>query len=317
MDDLDEHIGIGIDSDYNALYDDTDTVKSNIHIPISSDNVGYQLLLKMGWTPGIGLGRRVGRVDPIPFHLKHDLMGVGKAAEYDETHIQSTEKRRALQSEVIAAENEEQRLKREASVAKETQTKEEVKSMLSAFYCDLCNKQYTKIAEYEAHLSSYDHHHKKRFKEMQDMLKGGVLPSSSKKRVREDKEKTREERELKRLQEAALAREQQRGCMGQQLTTGLVASQAKKVESVAMPLPMADAVLGKLAVQRLNTEPTSTFKPIEATTTEISSPSFSHTPTIILPAYSADLNQNANPPKKFTFTFGKQPVAKFGLGMKK
>lgn len=37
----------------------------------------------------------------------------------------------------------------------------------SVFFCDWCNKQYVKITEWENHLSSYDHHHTKRFREMQ------------------------------------------------------------------------------------------------------------------------------------------------------
>ena len=42
-----------------------------------------------------------------------------------------------------------------------------LKKETSVFFCDCCNKQYVKITEWENHLSSYDHHHKKRFKEMQ------------------------------------------------------------------------------------------------------------------------------------------------------
>lgn len=37
------------------------------------------------------------------------------------------------------------------------QIKEEVKEITKVFYCQMCSKQYTKIAEYEVHLSSYDH----------------------------------------------------------------------------------------------------------------------------------------------------------------
>ena len=44
---------------------------------------------------------------------------------------------------------------------KEKQIKLEVGSITKTYYCELCNKQYTKISEYETHLSSYDHHHKK------------------------------------------------------------------------------------------------------------------------------------------------------------
>ena len=38
-----------------------------------------------------------------------------------------------------------------------------------AFYCDLCQKGYARMNEYEAHEGSYDHQHKKRLKEMKEM----------------------------------------------------------------------------------------------------------------------------------------------------
>ncbi|ETN42745.1 uncharacterized protein HMPREF1541_01903 [Cyphellophora europaea CBS 101466] len=39
----------------------------------------------------------------------------------------------------------------------------------AAFFCDLCQKGYSRMNEYEAHESSYDHQHKKRLKEMKEM----------------------------------------------------------------------------------------------------------------------------------------------------
>jgi Zinc-finger double-stranded RNA-binding len=39
----------------------------------------------------------------------------------------------------------------------------------AAFFCDLCQKQYTRQNELEAHESSYDHLHKKRLKEMKSL----------------------------------------------------------------------------------------------------------------------------------------------------
>lgn len=41
--------------------------------------------------------------------------------------------------------------------------REELESINKVFYCQLCNKQYQLAAEYEVHLSSYDHNHKQRF----------------------------------------------------------------------------------------------------------------------------------------------------------
>ncbi|PHH78743.1 hypothetical protein CDD80_6294 [Ophiocordyceps camponoti-rufipedis] len=40
-----------------------------------------------------------------------------------------------------------------------------------SFYCDLCRKGYSRMNEFEAHLSSYDHTHKQRLKEMKAMVR--------------------------------------------------------------------------------------------------------------------------------------------------
>jgi Zinc-finger double-stranded RNA-binding len=40
-----------------------------------------------------------------------------------------------------------------------------------AFHCSLCNKGYARMNEYEAHLSSYDHSHKQRLKDMKAMVR--------------------------------------------------------------------------------------------------------------------------------------------------
>ncbi|KAJ3326709.1 Isochorismatase domain-containing protein 1 [Blyttiomyces sp. JEL0837] len=200
---LADHIGLGDESDGTAA------AKASIDIPISNHNMGYKLIMKLGWTQGTGLGKRggEGRVDPIPFITKQDLYGVGKLNQLNDAHVDSTSKRKLLDSEVMANETEEQRVKREAKVQKTEQIKEEIKAVTAAFYCELCDKQYSKISEYETHLSSYDHNHKKRFKDMQEMSKRGSLPGTSGKKNIRDKEREREEREMKKLQEAALARE--------------------------------------------------------------------------------------------------------------
>ncbi|KAH8686595.1 hypothetical protein BGZ61DRAFT_479694 [Ilyonectria robusta] len=40
-----------------------------------------------------------------------------------------------------------------------------------SFYCALCSKGYSRMNEYEAHLSSYDHSHKQRLKDMKAMVR--------------------------------------------------------------------------------------------------------------------------------------------------
>ncbi|KAH6855384.1 hypothetical protein B0I37DRAFT_442234 [Chaetomium sp. MPI-CAGE-AT-0009] len=42
---------------------------------------------------------------------------------------------------------------------------------LQSFYCQLCQKGYSRMNDYEAHLSSYDHSHKQRLKDMKAMVR--------------------------------------------------------------------------------------------------------------------------------------------------
>ncbi|KKP02128.1 hypothetical protein THAR02_05759 [Trichoderma harzianum] len=45
------------------------------------------------------------------------------------------------------------------------------KEAQKSFYCNLCSKGYSRMNEYEAHLSSYDHSHKQRLKDMKAMVR--------------------------------------------------------------------------------------------------------------------------------------------------
>ncbi|CAG8503449.1 8139_t:CDS:2 [Paraglomus brasilianum] len=143
-------------------YVDTSSIKQasmDVHLPES--NIGYQLLLKMGWKVGAGLGvSQQGRKDPIRIEIKADSLGVGKQEEEDYYHITSTSRRKALDSEKFAEETEEERKRREDKVQKQETLKKELNTIKAAFYCALCDKQYNRISEYEVHLSSYDHNHR-------------------------------------------------------------------------------------------------------------------------------------------------------------
>lgn len=44
---------------------------------------------------------------------------------------------------------------------RELKIESEVKEIKKVFFCNLCNKQYKLAIEFEAHLSSYDHNHRK------------------------------------------------------------------------------------------------------------------------------------------------------------
>ncbi|KAI5794437.1 hypothetical protein DFH27DRAFT_627597 [Peziza echinospora] len=52
------------------------------------------------------------------------------------------------------------------------------------FFCDLCSKGYSRVNEYDAHLSSYDHSHKKRLADMKAMQR----PNPTLRRERERKQ---------------------------------------------------------------------------------------------------------------------------------
>jgi hypothetical protein len=142
-------------------------------------------------------------VDPIPIELKMNSLGIGKAEEEEEYHISSTSQRRALDSEKQMEETEEEKNVRENVTQKKEEVKNDIKQILRAFYCELCDKQYSRISEYEQHLQSYDHHHKKRFKDMRDSSKS-TQGAIAERAARRERERKREEREDRRMQEAMM-----------------------------------------------------------------------------------------------------------------
>ena len=50
-----------------------------------------------------------------------------------------------------------------------------------AFYCQLCSKGYSRMNDYEAHLSSYDHAHKQRLRDMKAMVRDPGASSRARK----------------------------------------------------------------------------------------------------------------------------------------
>lgn len=151
-----------------ASFDSYGTEMASMDKPIPSENRGYALLKKMGWSGYSGLGKTgQGIVDPIRINTEQDHLGLGKQSEFDETADAATEERRKLESELQAKEDAQSKQLRMDKVEKEERIAEEIAVVTKAFFCEVCNKQYHKVAEFESHLSSYDHHHRKRFKEMQ------------------------------------------------------------------------------------------------------------------------------------------------------
>ncbi|KAG9101503.1 hypothetical protein FS749_006406 [Ceratobasidium sp. UAMH 11750] len=168
---------------------------------LTSSNKGFGMLAKMGWKEGQGLGvSGEGRPDPIPFLVKLDAMGLGKAS-HDERIIESTvSQRRGLDSERMIKETEEQRKNREELVAAKEQRKTEVKDTLRPFYCEDCDKQYSNVAQYDEHVRSYAHAHVVRSKAQQATARQRQAGEAA---TRKAKEKKREEKEMKKMAAAA------------------------------------------------------------------------------------------------------------------
>ncbi|KAI8050469.1 hypothetical protein BDF22DRAFT_695110 [Syncephalis plumigaleata] len=180
----------------------TDVEQASLDRPISDSNVGFRLLSKMGWQSGQGLGReQQGRVDPIPLMVKQDVMGLGLEEHDNAMHLAATAGPRLLESERQILETDAERIERQLKVEKQQEIKKELNEISSVFYCELCDKRYQKVSEWENHLSSYDHNHKKRFTEMKQATR---KVDGQKQR---DKEKRRMEKELARVQAASMHRE--------------------------------------------------------------------------------------------------------------
>ncbi|KAI0670107.1 hypothetical protein C8Q78DRAFT_1039252 [Trametes maxima] len=174
-----------------------------VETKIKSSNVGFSMLAKMGWVEGSPLGLSGdGRVEPVPFYVKNDLTGLGKANQ-DVRMIETTvSHRRELDSEKQVKETEEQRRQREEAVARRAAVQSEISSVLRPFYCEVCEKQFRNVAQYDEHTNSYAHHHKVRFRDMQAAQRA---TRNSKEEVdkRKEKERKREEKELRKIAKAA------------------------------------------------------------------------------------------------------------------
>ncbi|EKM83411.1 hypothetical protein AGABI1DRAFT_110077 [Agaricus bisporus var. burnettii JB137-S8] len=192
-------------SDHISKYDEfihkpvheTITVESKI----KSTNKGFALLAKMGWSEGqpVGLSGD-GRVDPIPFEIKYDSTGLGKTTQDVRMIEETVSQRRGLDSERQTRETEEQRRAREDTVARQAAVKDEVSNAIRSFYCMLCDKQFQNVAQYDEHTNSYAHHHKARFKDMQANARPKAQEEIDR---RKEKERKREERELRKIAAAA------------------------------------------------------------------------------------------------------------------
>jgi len=127
MDDYDEDYMPSFNN--NQAIDYNNYEKSSMDCPISSSNIGYKLLQKMGWTEGKGLGPELqGRVDPIRIEIKEDFWGVGKEEEMKRYSKIVTSKHKATQMEIIANETEEEKKNKRGKSKKGRSIKERIKS---------------------------------------------------------------------------------------------------------------------------------------------------------------------------------------------
>ncbi|XP_065853923.1 uncharacterized protein [Euphorbia lathyris] len=181
---------------------DLDNVEqASLDTMLTASNIGFRLLQKMGWK-GKGLGKdEQGIIEPIKSGIRDPKLGIGKQEEDDFFTAEENIQRKKLEIEL--EETEEHAKKREVLAEREQKIQTEVKEIRKVFYCDLCNKQYKLAMEFEVHLSSYDHNHRKRFKEMREMQ------GSSSRDDRQKRELQRQEREMAKFAQMADARKQQ------------------------------------------------------------------------------------------------------------
>ncbi|KAI8466880.1 MAG: hypothetical protein J3K34DRAFT_49449 [Monoraphidium minutum] len=172
---------------------------------LGAGNKGYQLLTRMGWTAGKGLGRNEdGILEPVKAGVEAGVrLGLGKAAQ--DEHFTNPEliSRRLLESEIQAAEDEGRRARRELQVERDERIKADVSEILKTFYCATCSKQYANAMELEQHLSSYDHHHKKRLAESR------ALMADRTRDARQRKEQRAQEKEAAKLHQQIVKAQQQ------------------------------------------------------------------------------------------------------------
>nr|AFK47303.1 unknown [Lotus japonicus] len=176
--------------------------QASLDTQLTSSNIGFKLLQKMGWK-GKGLGKdEQGIIEPIKSGMRDPRLGLGKQEEDDFFTAEENIQRKKLDAEL--EETEENVRKREVLAEREQKIQTEVKEIRKVFYCDLCNKQYKLAMEFEAHLSSYDHNHRKRFKQMKEMHGGSSRDD------RQKREQQRQEREIAKFAQIADAQKQQR-----------------------------------------------------------------------------------------------------------
>ncbi|SCZ96882.1 BZ3500_MvSof-1268-A1-R1_Chr4-1g06815 [Microbotryum saponariae] len=201
---------------------------------LQEHNVGMKMLLRLGWTKGKGLGKEgQGRLVPIDPTATGNLLGIGKAAldtRMLEASSNLSSRPRELESQRIAKETPDQREARLAKAKFEEKVKNEVAETLRKFNCDICNKSYTTVGQYDEHTNSYDHHHRARAVATKQMQLDRAKANGEADKRRE-KERKREEKEMRKLMEKAGVKVPLANVVHVTATAPVVV-EAKKVEEV-------------------------------------------------------------------------------------
>ncbi|KAK1294459.1 putative WRKY transcription factor 42 [Acorus calamus] len=195
IEDLGEEFRLPINHKPTENLDKDNLEQASLDTQLTSSNIGYRLLQKMGWK-GKGLGKdEQGIVEPIKAGIRDAKLGVGKQEQDDFFTAEENIQRKKLEVEI--KETEELVKKREVIAEREQRIQSEVKEIKKVFFCELCNKQYKLAMEFEVHLSSYDHNHRKRFKEMKEMHGAGSRDE------RQKREQLRQEKEMAKFAQMA------------------------------------------------------------------------------------------------------------------
>lgn len=202
-----------------------------------------------------GRRTRLSRFDRLVCVLDGSNDSVPKQEEYDAMTEQATRERRKLDTEV--SETPEEAQSRLVKAAQNDQLKDDVLASHAAFLCRDCQKQYKTVKEMENHLSSYDHHHRKR---LQELLKKPSVSASE-----QDAKRKREKQ-----QEAAMLQKRIELAAAVSATAAPVAAVPVSTASTASTKPSASAAKVGFSFGGGNKSAGLTKKPLKKTATAFS-----------------------------------------------
>jgi hypothetical protein len=129
-------------------------------------SIGFKILGKMGFK-GAGLGKfEQGIREPIILPTSDGTsMGLGKSEEMHKLSVEATSERKCMLVELEKTDELTSQLAIKAR--RDIVSRSAVLEQTQDFFCNLCSKRYQLAIEYQTHLDSYDHNHKKRFTDTQ------------------------------------------------------------------------------------------------------------------------------------------------------